>query len=156
MPPSVHAAAAPGRVPSTVLLHPPEPHAASVAWFGPIEHADRILVLGGPGPEVMCALLHAGATNVTHIRAHERPDADSASLVIVPNVPSLDWLATALPSIRRALTARGRLVLRRGTRPTTQTQIRRMLTLNGLSTIRVGSSGDEQIVSAERPIRDNA
>ena len=61
-------------------------------------------MLGNDGPDLMCALLRAGAPNVTDLRSFERPEADSASLVIVPNVPSLDWLANALPRrIRRAL-----------------------------------------------------
>jgi hypothetical protein len=118
---STHAATAARRVPPNLPrpgLPPPglsrrgaEPGANAIAWFGPIEDEDHILVLGGQGPELMCALLHAGASNVTHLRGHERPEPDSASLVIVPRVPSLDWLATALPSIRRALTSGGRPVL---------------------------------------------
>jgi hypothetical protein len=153
---STHAAAALRRVPTGTLLRPPEPGTSSIAWLGPLDDEDHILVLGGRGPELMCALLRAGATNVTHLLGHERPEAGSASLVIVPRVPSLDWLATALPSIRRALTDRGRLVLHAGAQPTTQTQIRRMLTLHGLSTIRVRTTSDGQVVSAERPSRQFA
>jgi hypothetical protein len=153
---STQVATAVRRMPPSTSLPSPEPGSSPVAWFGPIEDEDHILVLGGQGPELMCALLHAGATNVTHLRAHERPEADSASLVIVPRVPSLDWLATALPSIRRALTAHGRLVLLAGSQPTMQIQIRRMLTLHGLSAIRVQTTRDGQVVSAERPIRQFA
>jgi len=132
-------------------LHLPETGAVPLDAFGPIEDEDHILVLGGQGPELMCALLRAGATNVTHLRAFERPEADSASLVIVPVVKSLDWLATALPSIHRALTAHGRIVLLAGTQPKTVIQIRRMLTLNGLSAVHTQTTSDGQVVSAERP-----
>jgi hypothetical protein len=121
--------------------------------LGAVEDEDHILVLGGQGPELMCALLRAGAANVTHLRAFERPEADSASLVIVPRVNSLDWLATALPSIRRALTAHGRIVVLAGTEAGIVTQVRRMLTLHGLSEIHVQTIGDGQVVSAERPRR---
>ncbi len=62
-------------------------------------------------PDLMCALLRAGATQVTHLCPQDRPEAASASLVIVPQVASLGWLAGALPSIRRALIANGRLVV---------------------------------------------
>jgi hypothetical protein len=124
--------------------------------FGPVEDEDHILVLGGQGPELMCALLRAGAANVTHLRAYDRPEADSASLVIVPRVNSLDWLATALPSIRRTLTAHGRIVLLAGMQPATVTQIRRMLTLHGLSAIHVQTTSDGQVISAERPRRQFA
>jgi hypothetical protein len=150
---STHAAGPPGRVPPGLSRHPPE---TPLDAIGPIEEDDHILVLGGLGAELMCALLRAGATNVIHLRAHERPEADSASLVIVPRVPSLDWLATALPSIRRALTAHGRLVLYAGGQLTVQTQIRRTLTLNGLSVIHTRATSDGPVISAQRPDRPSA
>ena len=153
---STHAADMPSRMPHGILLHPLESGAPSIACLGPIEDEDHILVLGGQGPELMCALLHAGATNVTHLRAHERPEAESASLVIVPHVPSVDWLATALPSIRRALTADGRVVVYAGGRPTTQTQIRRMLTLHGLGAIHAETTSGGQVISAERRLHRSA
>jgi hypothetical protein len=156
MMPSIQAATAPRHVPPSTMspdlgLQPAEPGSNPIAWLGPVEDEDHILVLGGQGPELMCALLRAGATNVTHLRAHERPEADSASLVIVPRVPSLDWLATALPAIRRALTARGRMVLRAGGQTATQTQIRRMLKLLGLTAIHAIATDDGQMLSAELP-----
>jgi hypothetical protein len=52
-----------------------------ITWLGPIDDEDRVLVLGGPGPELMCALLRAGAPNVTHLRACERAEANSASMI---------------------------------------------------------------------------
>jgi hypothetical protein len=146
---STHAAAAHRLAPGGIHPSPFEP--APADWFGAVEDEDHILVLGGPGSELMCALLRAGAANVTHLRAHERPEADSASLVIVPRVPSLDWLATALPSIRRALTPNGRLMLHTGPQAITQTQIRRMLTLHGLSAIHATEHG--QVLAAARPVR---
>ena len=107
-------------------------------------------MLGGQGPELMCALLRAGATNVTHIRAHERTEAGSASLLVVPRVQSLDWLATVLPSIRRALAEGGRLVVHTAMRPPMQTPIRRMLTLHGLGSIR---TADREWRIGELPLR---
>jgi hypothetical protein len=153
---SIQVATAALRAPPSTSLHRSESGAIPIEAVGPITDEDNIVVLGGQGPELMCALLHAGAANVTHLRAHDRPEADSASLVIVPRVPSLDWLATALPSIRRALTANGRVMLNAGSQPNAQTQIRRMLTLHGLSAIRARNTPDGQIVSAERPIRHSA
>jgi hypothetical protein len=148
---SIQAASTPRRVPP--ITAPLEPGTSPIAWLGPVEDEDHILVLGGQGPELMCALLRAGATNVTHLRTHERPEADSASLVIVPRIPSVDWLATVLPSIRRALTSGGRLVLYVGNQPTALTQVRRMLTLHGLSLIHASAMSDGQMISAERPTR---
>jgi hypothetical protein len=153
---STHATAMPQGMLPGASLHSAEAGAVQIDAFGPVEDEDHILVLGGQGPELMCALLRAGAANVTHLRAYERPEADSASLVIVPRVNSLDWLATVLPSIRRALTTTGRIVVRAGGQPGIVTQIRRMLTLHGLSTIHVQTTSDGQVVSAERPRRQFA
>jgi hypothetical protein len=145
--PSTHAAAEARRVQPPPL---PIPSAA----YGPVEDDDHILVLGGQGPELMCALLRSGATNVTHLCAQERPETASASLLIVPRVPSLDWLAAILPSIRRALTRQGRLAIQAGPLATTQTQIRRMLTLHGFSEIRATNTTEGQWLSAalRRPV----
>ncbi len=151
---STHATAMPQGMQPRASMQPAEAGVAvTLDAFGPVEDEDHILVLGGQGPELMCALLRAGATNVTHLRAHERPEAGSASMLVVPRVPSLDWLATALPSIRRALTPHGRIVVLAGGQPGIVTQIRRMLTLHGLSAIHVQTTSDGQAVSAERPRR---
>jgi hypothetical protein len=150
---STHAATMPRRVPPNPPPNPPPPGAESgtnpIGWFGPIEDEDHILVLGGQGPELMCALLHAGATNVTHLRGHERPEPDSASLVIVPRTPSLDWLATALPSIRRALVANGRLVIRGGTLFNFEVEARHTLALHGFTSIHATHIAEGQVLVAE-------
>jgi hypothetical protein len=140
--PSTRAATAPRRGPPAPIQ--PSPSDA----YGPVEDEDHILVLGGQGPELMCALLRAGATNVTHLCSHERPETASASLLIVPRVPSLDWLAAVLPSIRRALTRQGRLAVQTGPLVTTQMQVRRMLTLHGFTEIRAIDTTDGQVISA--------
>jgi hypothetical protein len=148
--PSIHAAIAPRSLPPGAVRLPPEPEGVPFKAIGPIDEQEHVLLLGGPGPELMCALLRAGAANVTHLRGHERPEPASASLVIVPKVPSLDWLATTLVSIRRALTADGRVVLFAGAQGTTQTAIRRMLLLHGMTEIRsdIGQGG---LVFTARP-----
>jgi hypothetical protein len=154
MMPSPQTEAAPRPPPPASAPRRNDPDTVPLNTFGPIDEDDHILVLGGHGPEMMCALLRAGATNVTHLRAHERPEAGSASLVIVPRVPSLDWLATALASIRRALTSDGRLVIHAGRLTTTATEIRRMLTLHGMVSIHAKSGPDGQVFTAEpRPYR---
>ena len=81
------AAVAPRRAPP-LPLQPPEPWAALLEALGEIEDENHILVLGRDGPDLMCALLRAGAPQVTHFRSYERLEADSTSLVIVPHVPA--------------------------------------------------------------------
>jgi hypothetical protein len=141
-------AAAPRRVPPDTQLKPPEPQVDPLDWIGTIDDAEHILVLGGYGPGLMCALLRAGAAHVTHLCSHERPEAGSASLVIVPHVPSLDWLATAMPSIRRALAADGRLIIRGGRQFNFQIDARRMLTLYGFTAIRANDTAEGQVLGA--------
>ena len=145
---SLALAAAPRRVPPNTTLKPPEPGVDPLDWVGAIDDEEHILVLGGYGPGLMCALLRAGAAHVTHLCSHERPEAGSASLVIVPHVASLDWLATALPSIRRALIANGRLILRGGTQFNFQVDARRMLTLHGFTAIRANNTAEGQVLGA--------
>jgi hypothetical protein len=128
-----------------------EPGAALLQSLDSVEDESHILVIGKDGLNLMCALLRAGAAQVTHLCSHERPDADSASLAIVPNVPSVDWLASALPTIRRALHINGRLVLSAADYPTIQQSVRRILVLNGFSAIRAYSVGGKYVFHAELP-----
>ena len=145
---SLAPAVAPRRVPPNTTLKPPEPEVDPIDWVGAFDDEEHVLVLGGSGPGLMCALLRAGAGHVTHLCSHDRPDAGSASLVIVPRVASLDWLATALPSIRRALVANGRLIIRGGTQFNFQVDARRMLTLHGFTAIRANNTAEGQILGA--------
>jgi hypothetical protein len=147
----IRAAAAPRRAPPTPPPPPPEPGASLLESLGAIEDEDHILVIGRDGPDLMCALLRAGATQVTHLCPQDRPEATSASLVIVPQVASLGWLAGALPSIRRALIANGRLVVSVATEPTTHNSVRRMLALHGFTAIRTRNVAGRQVFSAEQP-----
>ena len=159
------------RAPPAPSLKPPEPGAGLIETIGAIEDEDHILVIGQDGPELMCTLIRAGATQVTHLRSHERPEAESASLAIVPQVPSLDWLAGALPSIRRALLPNGRLVVAVATQPAatqavasravaTQAvasqavsshSVRRLLASHGFTAIRTRQAAGRQVFSAELP-----
>ncbi|HUN42373.1 MAG TPA: hypothetical protein VMU81_18940 [Acetobacteraceae bacterium] len=130
---------------------PPEPKAALLENLAGIEDEDNILVIGQDGPDLMCALMRAGAAQVTHLRSLGRPEADSASLAIVPQVPSIDWLSKALPSIRRALHANGRLVLSFAAQPITKNLLRRVLAVHGFTAVRTRRARTGQILTAELP-----
>jgi hypothetical protein len=147
----LRAAAVPRRALPSHLLQPPEPGAALFESLGAVDDEDHILLLGEDGPDLMCALLRAGAPHVTHLRNPERLEADSASLVIVPHVRSVDWLAGVLDRIHRALVANGRLAIRIDSLPSTQNAIRRLLTLHGFTAIRVNRALGCQVLSAEVP-----
>jgi hypothetical protein len=139
-------------VPRSAPLQPPEPAARLVDRLGAVANEDHIVILGGGDPELMCDLLRAGAPRVTHLCAHERPEAGSASLVIIPRVASLDWLASALPAVRRLLAADGRVVVFAGGSGAAQTQVRRMLTLHGFVPTRASQRTDPRVLSAEVPM----
>jgi hypothetical protein len=145
------AAVAPRRAPPSLPLEPPEPGAARLEALGAIEDESHILVLGRDGPDLMCALLRAGAPQVTHLRSYERLEADSASLVVVPHVPSLDWLECALSPIRRALFANGRLAVFVDPLPSAQNRLSRMLTLHGFTAIRASRAAGRLVLTAEVP-----
>jgi hypothetical protein len=147
----VRAAAAPDRAPPSLPLKPPEPGSSLLDSLGAVKDEDHILVLGGNGPDLMCALLRAGAAQVTHLRSFERPEADSASLVIVPKVPSVDWLASALPRIRRALMVNGRVAICVDIVPTLENALRRMLTLHGFVAIHAVRTAGRLVLRAEVP-----
>jgi hypothetical protein len=145
------AAVAPRRAPPSPPLQPPEPGAALLEALGAIEDEGHILVLGRDGPDLMCALLRAGAPQVTHLRSYERLEADSASMVVVPHVPSPDWLEGALSPIRRALFANGRLAVVVDPLPRAQNRVTRMLTLHGFTAIRTRRVAGRLVLSAEAP-----
>jgi hypothetical protein len=136
------------RVPRIVMPPPAVATGFPLDVTGPVEAEEHIIVLGGSGPELMCALLRAGAANVTHLQAHERPPAATASLVIVPWLPSLDWLAASLTAIRRALLPGCRLVLRAGRGRGSQTEIRRILALHGMTATLLKSGPDDIAIRA--------
>jgi hypothetical protein len=146
-----HTASAPHRALPNLSLQPPEPWAALLDSLGSIEDEASIIVLGRDGPDLMCALLRASAPNVTHLCSPERLDPDSASLIILPHLPSVDWLRTALPALRRALSTNGRIALCIDPLPSIQTLIRRVLTVNGFTAIHTRSALGQQVVSAELP-----
>jgi len=136
---------------ASLPLQPPEPKAVLLDSLDAVEDEESILVIGKDGLDLMCALLSAGAPQVTHLCSHERPESDSASLAIVPDVPSLDWLAHALPCIRRALHANGRLVLSIGASTAAPQTVRRMLSQHGFGAIRARQHAGLLLLRAEQP-----
>ncbi|MEJ0020509.1 MAG: hypothetical protein WDN25_28960 [Acetobacteraceae bacterium] len=144
-------AVAPRRQSPGLKLQPPEPPIALLDSLGDCGREDHIVILGHDGPDLMCGLLRAGAQQVSHLRSLERSEADSASLVIVPHLASADWLAAALPAVRRVLVANGRLVIAMDVLPSTLNQVRHLLTLHGFVEIRLGRAVGQQVLCAEIP-----
>jgi hypothetical protein len=132
-------------------LQPPERWAVLLDSLGIIEDEGNIIVLGRDGPDLMCALLRAGAPQVTHLCSHERLDADSASLVIIPQLSSPDWLESHLPSIRRALAANGRFAVCVDPLVGTPNRVRRILTQHGFVAIRASRATGRTVLCAEVP-----
>src|SRR5215472_14027895 len=120
-------AVAPRRAPPSLSLQPPEPWVALLEDLGTVADEPNIIVLGRDGPDLMCALLRAGAPKVTHLCSHERLEAVSASLIMMPRIRSLDWLEAALPLIRHALIANGRVAIAADPVPSARNGIRCLL-----------------------------
>jgi hypothetical protein len=113
---------------------------------------EEILVIGPSGLDVTCDLVRRGARSVTLLRTDKRPEAQSASLVVVPGTPSLEWLACVLGHARRALIPTGRLVLRiESTSRQFAAQVTRMLRVHGYTAIAARQSGSSLLVDAQVP-----
>lgn len=130
----------------------PDPTLAVCAALGEVQN-EEVLVIGPHGLEVTCDLIRRGARSVTLLRTDKRPEAHSASLVVVPEAPSLEWLACVLGHARRALLPTGRLVLRVGSLAGRQivAQITRMLRVHGYSDIHARHAGNELLLNAQMP-----
>jgi hypothetical protein len=147
----VHLADASRRVPHLLPRQPSEPSEALPNGLGPLKDEWHIIVLGNGGLALMCALLRAGAPRVTHLCSHERLEAASVSLVIVPRATSVEWLEAALPRVRRALITNGRLALFVDPLPKTRNRIERTLRLHGLSAMRATREAGRLLLTAEVP-----
>jgi hypothetical protein len=145
--------ARPRAVPADTHVVPPvDPARALRTALGEVRD-EAVLVISSRGLEVMCDLIRRGARSVTLLRTAERPEAASASLVVVPEAPSLEWLACVLGHARRALLPTGRLVLRVGALASRQlaAQITRMLRVHGYTAIVARQAGDQLLLQAELP-----
>ena len=100
-------------LPVNDAIRPMERTRALRAALGEVRD-EAVLVIGSRSLEVTCDLIRRGARSVMLLRTDRRPEAASASLVVVPEAPSLEWLACVLGHARRALLPTGRLVLRVG------------------------------------------
>lgn len=113
---------------------------------------EAILVIGSNGLDVTCDLIRRGARSVTLLRTDQRPEAQSASLVLVPGTPSLDWLSCVLGHLQRAQLPTGRLVLRvESTGRQLAAQVTRMLRVHGDTSITARQSGTSLLVDAQVP-----
>jgi hypothetical protein len=139
-------------LPVNDAIRPMERTRALRAALGEVRD-EAVLVIGSRSLEVTCDLIRRGARSVTLLRTDRRPEAASANLVVVPEAPSLEWLACVLGHARRALLPTGRLVLRVGALAGRQlaAQITRMLRVHGYTAIVARQAGDQLVLQAELP-----
>ena len=115
---------------------------------------ERALILGRGALVVMCALIRAGATEVTELCRSDRPEPASADLVVVAGLFSTANVPGIIGHSRRALGTAGRIVLRCPSDPSgrlTQS-ISRVLRLHGFSALRMRRAGMQTVVTAELPL----
>ncbi len=134
-----------GRPPSM----PPNPAQPITAALGDVSD-EEILVIASNGLDVTCDLIRRGARSVTLMRSGSRPEAQSATLVVIPEVPSLEWLTCVLGHAHRALLPTGRLVLRlRCAGRQLAAQVTRMLRVHGYTAVVARQAGNELLVNAQ-------
>jgi hypothetical protein len=118
------------------------------------EIAGTSAVLLGHNVEIMCELIRRGCRSVTELQQNDRPEQNSADLVIVPSVGVADGAVTAIAHARRGLRPSGRIVLRTVADPARWLglAIERTLRLHGFSAIRVRRIMDRAAFTAELPL----
>ena len=111
------------------------------------------VVCGASGIETVCDLLRAGAASVTLLRAGERPEADSADLLIAQPVAGIEAATAAVRHARRALRPGGvaRLKIPRGDAGSVLRATRGALRAAGLTLRDVATDRDGIVLTATRP-----
>lgn len=129
------------------------PSAVLLAAIGDIAN-ERAVILGQGALDVMCALIRAGAAEVTELCGTARPEANSADLVVVPSVESPGEIPPVIRSARRTLASAGRLVLRFPNDPAGHLarKTARDLRLQGFSIVRQRRIGTQTVLTAELPL----
>ncbi len=124
-----------------------------------IEHVgdfadETVLVMSGFDADFAERLECLGATRVLTLRPNERPEQQSASLALVPRIPSLQWAAGTLERLRDAIVANGRIVCCVGTQCSVRPVVSfgRMLKAHGFTAIDAAHVGGHLLLSAEVPM----
>ncbi len=114
----------------------------------------RILVMLPGGLEIACALLRRGRTNVATARLTDRPRAGQMDVVMMPSIPSAEFLQRAIPYAHRVLAALGTVVIHLdgSLPPGLVQQARRQLASEGFGAVQVRSSFHDTLLRAEMPL----
>jgi len=131
----------------------PDPDTVLLACIGEVA-GERALILGCGALDVMCALIRAGATEVTELCRNDRPEPASADLVVVPDLVSADSAPDIVGHARRALATAGRIVLRCQSDPygRLMQSVSRVLRVHGFSALRLRRAGMQTLLTAELPL----
>jgi hypothetical protein len=127
-----------------------DPDAKLLACIGEVG-GERALVLGRGGLDVMCALIGAGAREVTGLCRNDRPKPASADVVVVPNLATADLAPGVVGHAKRALATAGRIVLRCPADPAGRLarSVNRVLRLHGFAAVRQYRIGMQTLVTAQ-------
>ena len=138
--------------PETCPPAEPDPDSVLLTCIGEVA-GERALILGRGALDVMCALIRAGATEVTALCRNDRPEPASADLVVVSDMVSAESAPGLIGHARRALVTAGRIVLRCPTDSSGRLvqSISRVLRLHGFSALRLRRAGAQTLVTAELP-----
>jgi hypothetical protein len=124
-----------------------------------IEHVgdfadETVVVTSGLDGDFAQRLRELGAARVVTLGPNERAEQQSASLALVPSVPSLEWASGALGRLRDAMVANGRIVCCVGTQCNVRAVISfgRMLKAHGFAAIDSAHVAGHLLLSAEVPM----
>jgi hypothetical protein len=135
--------------------------------FAPPDFAnddDALLTMADPGPgsrvvvtapdalELTCHLLRRGYRAVTMVRRCERVPAETADIVIIPRLVSLETMAPAIACARRILAPLGSLVIRVDSDGPSTGDVLPLLKQNGFSKIRTRRLGEGALIRGDLPV----
>lgn len=111
----------------------------------------RVLTLGEDTLEVLCALIRRGCTEAAELRLDDRPEAQSAHVVLVPHITSVNEARRAIAQAKRALVTHGRIIIRVASNPPSQVALDSacLLRNEGFSMVRMRALPQQVFLSAE-------
>lgn len=108
---------------------------------------ERVVIIGHDTLDLMCAVIRAGAAEVTLLRLRERPEAQEADLAILVGLASAQEASAAVMQARRALAPTGRIVIGTAAHLGVQ-EVAATLRAQGFAGVHAVAEG---VVSAELP-----
>jgi hypothetical protein len=115
---------------------------------------ETVILMDGFGVGFAEQLKRLGAARVMKLRANGQPEPQSASLALVPHIPSIESAQRAVERLRDAIVTNGRLVCCADTKCGLELAlaIGKMWKAHGFAAINAAHAGGHLLLSAEVPM----